>query len=400
MSMFFQIFIITLSMLGMAYYMYKVGQDIKRASHRALDNVIKEGLGENDANNEADDMDEDNPQERRSTWLQHQIQSSLSDYETVCDWIKMKLNIAKDDCNQMSIAFEFRERCCQIMDCGDEDCESCSLVDWEKVCGLEDKLLIKYKLLRGLMLSYCDDRDDIKKVWEAIKAIISEMRSYLAYLTKSAYEEEARENNETGSNVIRINMSHQAKRYSSSDKERVKRKEREIFLQSYVVPDNAKIDSLPEIMQNLSYIVESAYMEIDPESVRLGRDIINLYVLWQKIIDEHLTDEYLDTGSVIVGLARNFFEVYRSEIKYRTKSSELVPTSIYKSVCAEQIRDVREQFAEAENVVANLAKLSAKRMNLGHDDEKLDAMTWNTVLNNQLGAENSDGELLSSSGIA
>lgn len=299
----------------------------------------------------------------------------------------------------MSIAFEFHERCCQIVDCGDEDCESCSLVDWEKVCGLEDRLLTKYKLLRGLMLSYCDDRDDIKKVWEAIKAIISEMRSYLADLTKSAYEE-TREDNETGSNVIRINMSHQAKRYSSSDKERVKRKEREIFLQSYVVPDNAKIDSLPEIMQNLTYIVESAYMEIDPESVRLGRDIIDLYVLWQKIIDEHLTDEYLDTGSVIVGLARNFFEVYRSEIKYRTKSPELVPTSIYKSVCAEQIRDVREQFAEAENVVANLAKLSAMRMNLGHDDEKLDAMTWNTVLNNQLGVENADGELLSSSGIA
>ena len=300
------------------------------------------------------------------------ISSKLDEY----DWQEVKKIIARaknlaNECKeQVLLAAEFRNRCYMIAKYNKE------LLDEEEMCRLEDQFLQRFLKFRARALTY--DYGVLGEAFTPLKSAVSDMKNYVSNLAYKI-ETEAKPP--------------EPKHYTRSEKQRIKDKERENHVKTYVVPDNAKVESLPKIMENLTFAVEVANTELDPESITLGNDIINLYSLWKGIMDENLTDAYVNTGSVVVGLARNFFELYRDEIKSDA-------THVKNSICKTERNDIREQFTEAEKVIAKLAEIYSMKKNLGHNDEKQDAETWNMVLDNRLRMEKTEGELLSSSGMS
>lgn len=301
------------------------------------------------------------------------ISSKLDEY----DWqevnkvIARAKALAKECKEQVLLAAEFRNRCYKIAKFNQE------LLDEEEMCRLEDQFLQRFLKFRARALTY--DDGVLGEAFTPLKSAVSDMKNYVSNL---AYKIET----ET--------KPPEPKHYTRSEKQHIKDKEREVMMKTYAVPDDTQVESLPKIMENLTFAVEVANTELDPESIILGIDIINLYSLWKGIMDENLTDAYVNTGSVIVGLARNFFELYRDEVKYKTNSDV---TYVNNSICKTERDDVREQFKESEKVIAKLAEIYSMKKNLGHNDEKQDAETWNMVLGSQLRME-TEGELLSSSG--
>ena len=339
---------------------------------KAYFKLLEEASSQNIQTDEGKDESSNSDDGRRDAAY---IFSKLDEY----DWqevnkvIARAKTLAKECKEQVLLAAEFRNRCYKIAKFNQE------LLDEEEMCRLEDQFLQRFLKFRARALTY--ENGALGEAFAPLKSAVSDMKNYVSDLAYKI-ETEAKPP--------------EPKHYTRSEKQRIKDKEREIYVKTYAVPDDAQVESLPKIMKNLTFAVEVANTELDPESITLGNDIINLYSLWKGIMDENLTDAYVNTGSVIVGLARNFFELYRDEIKYKTNSDA---TYVNNSICKTERDDVREQFTEAEKVIAKLAEIYSMKKNLGHNDEKQDAETWNMVLDNQLRME-TEGELLSSSGMA
>ena len=299
----------------------------------------------------ADDEDDEGEEEEvRST---DYIKDAVERFE----WKRLKKNLpttARSSIEiSVKIASDFRQRCIEIVD------EDTDLIDWETIIDLEERFLAKFKKLRGKILSYASE-DALSQSCEKLCDVTTEMKLYLATLANQVGEE------------------------LDSPRETTRK------AKDYVVPDDASVRDLHEIMEKLNSTVSRS----DPlQTDKLAENILDLYCLWKGVIEEGLVDEFKDTGSILVGLARNYFELYRMELRYSSVDDSSPRAKAYTEMITSQCNDLQLQFERAEAVIAKLIELSAKRMvHSGHDDEKTDVDTWNTVLGHQLGAENLNDE--------